>query len=132
MKRLLKFFNKKGTGLTARCKKCLSEAWAGAYSDPKRKQQIKDAVARYKAEIARLIVSLKHMKPCVDCGVPYPHYVMDFDHRRGEKIMNLGNAQRVCLSKDKILAEIAKCDLVCSNCHRERTWGHSSSGRAPA
>lgn len=122
--RALKFYNKKGDGLTARCKKCLSEDWTKAYADnPTRRQQVKDAVGRYKAEIFRFLASLKHMKPCTDCGVSYPYYVMDFDHCRGKKVLNLASAQRVCLSKKKILAEIAKCDLVCSNCHRERTHG---------
>lgn len=65
-------------------------------------------------------------KPCQDCGVTYPYYVMDLDHRPGEKkefmlsqwARNIGRVQ----------AELAKCDTVCSNCHRERTqqrkqWG---------
>jgi hypothetical protein len=26
------------------------------------------------------------------------------------------------VATEKLLAEIAKCDLVCSNCHRIRTW----------
>ena len=56
--------------------------------------------------------------PCVDCGVRYPHYVMDFDHVRGEKV---DSCARIALSK--LEEEAAKCDLVCANCHRERTHG---------
>jgi hypothetical protein len=46
---------------------------------------------------------------------------MEFDHVRGEKLGNVANMARHC-SIAKIDAEIAKCDLVCANCHRERTW----------
>lgn len=59
-------------------------------------------------------------KPCADCGGRFPLCVMQFDHVRGEKFANLsvlrsrGNVQL-------ILAEIAKCDVVCANCHAIRT-----------
>jgi hypothetical protein len=60
-------------------------------------------------------------KPCADCGVHYPYYVMDFDHREGED--KLANVTRLrYMSEDTLRAEIAKCDVVCANCHRERTW----------
>ena len=64
--------------------------------------------------------------PCADCGQRYPHYVMDFDHRDPTiKVMNVGETR----SKAKTLEEIAKCDVVCSNCHRERTWKDKIRGR---
>ena len=61
-------------------------------------------------------------KPCADCGVKYPHYVMDLDHNGQEKVIKI--AQSVGrVSDERLLAEIAKCDVVCANCHRERTLG---------
>ena len=59
--------------------------------------------------------------PCADCGVRYPPRVMDFDHVRGEKkfIMSQGVWHR---SWESILEEVEKCDVVCSNCHRLRTF----------
>lgn len=59
-------------------------------------------------------------RPCLDCGLQYPPYVMDFDHVRGKKSFQIGQSK--CRSRDKVLAEIAKCDVVCSNCHRLRTF----------
>lgn len=58
-------------------------------------------------------------KPCIDCNVKYPFYVMDFDHCRGEKLFGLSNYSGKSLEDIKL--EIEKCDLVCSNCHRIRT-----------
>jgi hypothetical protein len=76
--------------------------------------------SRYRRRNSEIIRESK-CKPCADCGIQYPYYVMDFDHRQGEiKVINLGNARR--LTRPKILEEIAKCDVVCSNCHRERTY----------
>lgn len=58
--------------------------------------------------------------PCVDCGGTFPPCVMDWDHRPGEeKLFQLGTAVR--WGRTAALAEIAKCDLVCANCHRIRT-----------
>jgi hypothetical protein len=62
--------------------------------------------------------------PCADCGIQYPHYVMDFDHRDpNEKEANIALMVSQGFGWDKVLNEIAKCDIVCSNCHRERTFG---------
>ena len=60
--------------------------------------------------------------PCMDCGVSYPHYVMDFDHRNPkEKHFVLAEAADNNVSWERIKVEISKCDVVCSNCHRIRT-----------
>lgn len=59
-------------------------------------------------------------RPCADCGIGYPYYVMDFDHREGETKRCLVS-QTDKLSINAIIEETAKCDVVCSNCHRERT-----------
>lgn len=69
----------------------------------------------------RRIVNEAKARPCADCGNEYPHYVMDFDHRdRTQKSFGIG---RSLLRSTKILlSEIAKCDVVCANCHRIRTY----------
>lgn len=65
-------------------------------------------------------------KPCMDCGISFPYYVMDFDHRDpSQKSANL--ARMLSHSFSEIIAEIAKCDVVCSNCHRERTYGKKTT-----
>lgn len=68
----------------------------------------------------RFVNAAKAGKPCADCGRIYPPYVMDFDHVRGVKAANISQMKS---SLEDIAAEIAKCDLVCANCHRERTHG---------
>ena len=89
----------------------------------KNKQLYKDKNSKRKAELISFVISLKQ-KPCMDCGVKYPHYVMDFDHRdRNTKLDSINRMINFhSYSKEKILVEIDKCDLVCANCHRQRTY----------
>jgi vacuolar-type H+-ATPase catalytic subunit A/Vma1 len=65
------------------------------------------------------IKQVKESSPCVDCGTNYPYYVMDFDHLSNK----FNNISRMITNNnlDEIKAEIDKCEIVCSNCHRERT-----------
>jgi hypothetical protein len=60
-------------------------------------------------------------KPCADCGIKYSPWVMDFDHKdRNTKyamVSSLASSGRLVAMR----REIIKCDVVCSNCHRERT-----------
>lgn len=56
--------------------------------------------------------------PCTDCGNTYPWYVMEFDHVT-KKEFNIG----VAINKGwaKLREELAKCEVVCANCHKVRT-----------
>jgi lysyl-tRNA synthetase class I len=78
------------------------------------------SIAKQKAYLAQYIRDLKEKSPCMDCKEYYPYYVMDFDHVRGKKHKNVMELIPT-LSKKKIDEEIAKCEVVCSNCHRIRT-----------
>lgn len=45
---------------------------------------------------------------------------MDFDHREDKKF---SISQKAYFgARKQVLDEIKKCDVVCSNCHRERTY----------
>lgn len=78
------------------------------------------SIAKQKAYLATYIRNLKESSPCLDCKKHFPYYVMDFDHVRGKKHANVMELITT-LSKKKIDEEIAKCEIVCSNCHRIRT-----------
>jgi len=65
-----------------------------------------------------LITQLKD-RPCKDCRMKFPLCAMDFDHVRGRKQMSISQYQSFSLKK--LLREIPKCDVICSNCHRIRT-----------
>jgi len=66
------------------------------------------------------LLSLKAGRPCTDCGVVYPAVAMQWDHLPGS--VKIADVSAMGLySKDEILAEIAKCELVCTNCHIIRT-----------
>lgn len=75
--------------------------------------------ARAKAQA--FVNSLKEGKPCVDCGGFFPPVAMDFDHVNGDKLKAVALMAVQSYSEKKIIAEVAKCELVCSNCHRART-----------
>jgi hypothetical protein len=78
-------------------------------------------------EAVRRIIREAKNRPCSDCGVQYPVYVMDFDHRDGgEKRFNIGrDALGGRCTVEALRDEIEKCDVVCANCHRMRTHGRS-------
>lgn len=54
---------------------------------------------------------------------------MDFDHRnRDDKVSEISN---FTAGWDALKEEIAKCDLVCANCHRIRTSANKQWCRRP-
>ena len=56
------------------------------------------------------------------CGEDHPA-ALDFHHRNSqEKDFEISVAIGWGYSWERILAEIAKCDVICSNCHRKLHW----------
>ena len=74
--------------------------------------------ARKRLRLRQIMLEAKNV-PCADCGRSYPPYVMDFDHK-GDK-RGLVSQMPYGLSLTRLIAEMAKCEVVCANCHRLRT-----------
>lgn len=107
--------NKKSSiGLTYRCKECMNVATSASENKEARGVYQKQR----KIDFYTLINNIKNVS-CMDCGNLYPPQAMDFDHVRGIKEYNI-DTMRGC-NLNKILNEIAKCDVICSNCYRVRT-----------
>ncbi len=76
----------------------------------------------YKSELRELVNNYKS-KPCMDCGQTYSPWIMDLDHRdRTTKVASVARLISDGTQKQIILDELTKCDVVCANCHRQRTY----------
>ena len=72
-----------------------------------RNREFKDWFADFKKSLS-----------CLKCGEDHPA-ALDFHHRNPlEKDMEVSNLISKG-NKQKILDEISKCDVLCSNCHRK-------------
>jgi hypothetical protein len=100
------------------CRKAHTE-----YVKSRRKPAKGKSVTRIKGRIAIIEEKLRRGS-CMDCGleVTRDNYIcFDFDHRDpAEKSFAVSQKSRD-VSEAVLNAEFAKCDLVCSNCHRLRT-----------
>lgn len=74
---------------------------------------------------ARVLNAMRRV-PCSDCGRRYPPCAMDFDHRAGEAKVAVVTEVIGRSGLARIFAEVAKCDIVCANCHRRRTYERRS------
>ena len=90
------------------------------------KARVKTSRDKRLAERMEKLNSLKSV-PCMDCGGRFDPVCMDFDHRTGEA--KLGDVAVMVRNRpwETVVLEIAKCDVVCANCHRLRTK-HRRSG----
>jgi hypothetical protein len=84
---------------------------------------------RYRTRNRKGLLSYLRQHPCVDCREADTR-VLEFDHVRGKKENNISNLVREGWSWQRILSEIAKCEVRCANCHRRKTaeqfgWAHA-------
>ena len=115
-----------------RCKACQKKKSHEHYCANKEYYAIR--LKRSRQKIRDYIKKTKGV-PCADCGKSYPYYVMEFDHVREKKKYMISDTIEHNYKISTIKNEIAKCDIVCANCHRERTHGNvAESGlkRRPA
>lgn len=84
-------------------------------ANPERKKESDRVVSRRKRDWIR---SLKTGKTC-ECGFDDVR-ALEWHHREPkEKLFNITETSR---TKEEILEEIKKCDLICANCHRMKHY----------
>ena len=73
-------------------------------------------------EIRKWFLEIRNTLACEICGENHPA-CLDFHHENPEKkLMTVSRMVQNGWSKTKILEEIAKCRVLCSNCHRKFHW----------
>ena len=95
-------------------------AWRRGYAKRRRveKGDLLRSQERARArKVQDFIRAFKVEHGCADCGYCAHHAALDFDHI-DEKQINVCNAKSV----QQATAEIARCEVVCANCHRVRTF----------
>ena len=107
------------------CKPCRAEYAAAHYQKNKARRQAQNKARQ--AEFMAWYVSLKVGRPCVDCGGEFHPAAMQWDHLPGQgKTANLSFLARRG-NRDRVLEEIARCELVCANCHATRSYRRRDS-----
>ena len=117
------FYRRGPNGRQSICKKCSSEQDSLRYRNETEAQKSRRREAN-KATKDKIVAEVNRLKgePCTDCMVRYPPYVMQFDHLPGAiKNFNIAQARNKAASLKALYAEVDKCELVCANCHAERT-----------
>jgi len=99
-----------------------SAAYYRAYRAKHREKLNQQARESEQRRYVRALIPIDELKkrPCMDCGGVFPPECMDFDHVRGEKLFRISRGV-LKRTEEEMQTEIAKCELVCSNCHRIRT-----------
>lgn len=86
--------------------------------NPVHKKRVKDFDDRRRAKLVEWFEEYKKTLKCKNCGFSHPA-ALDFHHRNPEKkLYEVSVMPARSMSKTKILDEINKCDVLCSNCHR--------------
>lgn len=88
------------------------------YRERKRKQR-KRRAARIRRDNHQRLLQYFADHPCMDCGED-DYVVLTFDHVVGQKSFTISDRLHTVRWK-RLLAEIAKCEVVCANCHMRRT-----------
>lgn len=118
------FATKRGK-LNSRCRQCVSAYYKAHYKKPERQRaQIANVnkLKWQKREESMMEVTILKSRPCADCKKCYDPVCMDFDYLpEFKKNYAVSYMVQNGYKLATILKEIAKCELVCSNCHRLRT-----------
>lgn len=119
LRKPLSAFNRNGDGRQGYCRSCFRVYFAKR-GDLHRKQ-VEISLVRRRAE-ARRLIEKRRVTGCVDCGADDP-LVLEFDHPvEGSKAGDVARMVWDGTSAARVEVELAKCDVVCVNCHKYRTY----------
>jgi hypothetical protein len=125
-------FNRMGEGRQFYCRDCF-RSYFRARGEIHR-QQVRARRPERQRRVHEFMAALLGAASCADCGTS-DILVLEFDHV-GEKRMAVASLIRSGASRRQLLDEIARCEVVCANCHRRRTADRAgwfrATGRTPA
>lgn len=122
-------WKKKNVSRQPYCKEC-NKSYHKEHYQQNKQDYINKAKVTQKKLISK-IDEIKRTTPCSDCHKLFNPWQMDFDHRENKEFGICKALRRQGIGWKRLQKEIVKCDLVCANCHRNRTHNrlaHSSSG----
>ena len=101
------------------CRECFKRYYAEGRAHHRQRT---NALKRQRvAEAQQLVLEYLGTRPCADCGERDP-VVLEFDHV-GAKRAEVSMLVRRGVLPAVPMQEIARCEVVCANCHRRRTAG---------
>lgn len=92
------------------------------------KENAKIQGARRRFESREMIFDLKSRTSCIDCGHKFHPSQIDIVRKNGERSIQLSKVLHK--SRKFIMDEIEKCDFICANCNRLRTWNFQRKSRS--
>jgi hypothetical protein len=113
-------YHRRAEGRQSWCKDCRRD-WDAAYHQ--RRRDVRTAQKRVRKQ--GLIAWMQHFKrsrPCADCGGFFHPAAMTFDHLPGSRKRADVSTLLYGGYRQVLLDEMAKCELVCANCHAVRTY----------
>jgi len=104
------------------CRDCGQKRSRKYYDENKEKHREVTAARRkrQRKRIRGFINSIKELNPC-PCGEP-TFVCLDFHHLTGKDI-GIAELTNQAWAKEKMLEEMRKCVILCSNCHRKHHSG---------
>jgi hypothetical protein len=102
------------------CKKTIQNRWYANNKDV-HGTNVRRRTKEYREIAKRYVVDILENSSCTDCGDTRIE-VFEFDHVRGAKRANVSKMVSHGYCVDTIQTEIDKCEIVCANCHRLRTF----------
>ena len=125
LKPLAAFKRKKPSGWQAYCTPCRVAYRNQHYRTNKQTycEKARQSMTARRARIRETIENAKKGEKCADCNKAYPPWKLQFDHLDpASKDGSLANMVARGVSVARVLSEIAKCEIVCANCHAGRTY----------
>ena len=112
-------------GLQHWCQSCFSEYFRQRGNV--HRVQVAESKRRRRLKGRAFVNDYLEAHPCADCGLS-EIAVLEFDHL-GDKQASLSSLLAAGWSIKRLKDEIARCEVVCVNCHRRRTGDRGSSWR---
>lgn len=120
-------FHKSRTGQFSYCSRCRRQydrEYHKTRGGPRRRERQRTRRERLRDWMA----DLKRGVPCADCGDRFPSAVMHWDHLPGPSKVDAISTLVESRTRTLVLDELAKCELVCANCHAIRTAARRRRG----